>query len=40
MTARQDEFEIVTRREPPADFKRALARLQDYVTIVMQFAEV
>jgi threonine dehydrogenase-like Zn-dependent dehydrogenase len=31
---------LVTRREPPAEFKRALARQPDDVKVVIQFAEV
>ena len=30
---------LVTRREPPAEFKRALARQVDDVKVVIQFAE-
>jgi threonine dehydrogenase-like Zn-dependent dehydrogenase len=30
---------LVTRREPPAEFKRALARQPDDVKVVIQFAE-
>jgi threonine dehydrogenase-like Zn-dependent dehydrogenase len=31
---------LVTRREPPAEFKRALARQPDDVKVVIQFTEV
>jgi hypothetical protein len=30
---------LVTRREPPAEFKRALARQPDDIKVVIQFAE-
>ena len=30
---------LVTRREPPAEFKRALTRQPDDIKVVIQFAE-